>query len=275
MAKLDTARVLERARQLQIRSTRRVRESHFGEARSFHRGQGLQFSQHRVYVPGDDVRRIDWKATARSKDTLIKEFEEDRDRRVILILDVSSSMCVQSLQKSKYEVALEAFAYICQAAVFAKDRVGAIFYSNKIEEVIPASSKINQGIRLIAQGVKWTPVEEKGSSGACVLEELQNRWRAPSVVVWISDFAEQGIDFSKVSRKHDLYMFQIVDPIDLQLPDIGFFDSVSSESNMVSRGHELFQKVPEAHQILTSDEVFDVLEKAFRLPSRWLARGGK
>jgi len=112
-----------------------------GQYRSHFKGHGVQFSEHRLYVPGDDVRHIDWKVSARSRDPLVKKYEEEREITVLLVVDVSASKAFGSSTKLKSEVVAELGGMLAYAATHTGDRVGVLFFAGEVEKVIPPKKR--------------------------------------------------------------------------------------------------------------------------------------
>ena len=138
-----------------------------GQYRSHFKGQGVQFSEHRVYMPGDDVRHIDWKVSARSREPLIKKYEEERELTVLLVVDVSKSEGFGSSKKLKSQVAAEISGMLAYAAVHTGDRVGVLLFSGEVEKIIPPKKGRQHILRIIREILSYqSPPDAKrdGSS---------------------------------------------------------------------------------------------------------------
>src|SRR5579872_5223628 len=142
-----------------------------GAYRSHFKGHGVQFSEHRLYVPGDDIRHIDWKVSARTRDPLIKKFEEERELTVLLVVDVSGSGAFGSDAKLKSEVAAEIGGMLAYAAIHTGDKVGVLLFAGEVECIIPPKKGRQHILRIIRDILGFTPKSrEKGTNLKGALE---------------------------------------------------------------------------------------------------------
>src|SRR6478735_574936 len=141
--------LLRRVRQIEITTRKMVDDVMSGSYRSTFKGHGVQFSEHRLYVPGDDIRHIDWKVSARARDPLIKKYEEERELTVLLLVDVSGSKGFGSTRKLKSEIAAEIAGMLAYAAVHTGDKVGVLLFSGEVEKIIPPKKGKQHILRVI------------------------------------------------------------------------------------------------------------------------------
>src|SRR5689334_23002093 len=146
--KLDDE-LLRKVRMIEITTRKMVDDALTGQYRSHFKGQGVQFSEHRVYSSGDDVRHIDWKASARAREPLIKKFDEEREMNVFLVVDLSGSKTFGSQVKLKSEIAAEIGGMLAYAATHTGDRVGALIFAGQVEHIVPPKKGRQHVLRLI------------------------------------------------------------------------------------------------------------------------------
>ncbi len=214
--------LLRKVRLIEIGTRRKVDDLMGGSFRSSFKGSGVQFSEHRLYVPGDDVRHIDWKISARTRDPLVKKFEEERELTVLLLVDISGSQRFGSLQKLKSEVAAEVAALITHAAVRAGDKVGVILFSGKVEKIIPPRKGRSQVLRIIREIL----LDRAPAPGTALGEALDSAARVlkhSGVVFVLSDFLAQGYELPlrRLSRRHDVVALNVRDLREDQVPEVG------------------------------------------------------
>src|SRR3954454_1884890 len=141
--------ILKKVRLIEITTRKMVDDVMSGSYRSSFKGQGVQFSDHRVYQPGDDVRHIDWKVSARSREPLIKKYEEERELTVFLVVDVSGSEGFGSSSKLKSEMAAEIAGMLAYAAIHTGDKVGVLLFGGEVEKIIPPKKGKQHILRVI------------------------------------------------------------------------------------------------------------------------------
>jgi len=217
-------------RRLQVHSSRLVTSIFAGEFRSTFRGRGIEFETVREYQPGDDVRCIDWNVTARSGRPFVKQFVEEREMTVMLLLDRSASLECPSPHGPKSRVAAEISALLAFSAVRSNDRIGLLTFSNHVDSFVPPGKGKRHAQRLIAE-----IVERPGSGGtglAGALDYLQRVVRRPAIVFIISDFVCSDIQspLASVARRHDVVAVAISDPHDLQIPEAGLLQVTDPET---------------------------------------------
>lgn len=193
--------------------TRRpVEEIFSGEYRSAFKGQGIEFSEVREYVPGDDIRSINWKLTAKYNHPFVKKFEETRELSIIILIDVSRSMFFGS-KKSKKEIQAEITALLSWAAIVNGDKVGMLLFSDKVEKYIPPTKGRNQIMKLIREVISYEP-EGKTTDIKNALSYLNRIFKKKAVIFILSDFISE-FNYEKIlkvtSKKHELIPVEILD----------------------------------------------------------------
>ncbi len=202
-----------------------------GEYESAFRGRGMEFEEVREYIPGDDIRDIDWNVTARFGHPFVKVFREERELTIMLMVDVSSSGLFGSHKQFKQELAAEIASVLAFAATKNNDRVGLIIFSDNIEKFIPPKKGKNHVWRVIKEVLEHNPVSTRTDiSGA--LNYLNKVSRKKAVTFLISDFIcdnyEQALRIA--GKKHDLISVSITDPRELSLPKVGIVELLDAET---------------------------------------------
>ena len=222
---------LQRIRRLQISSSRLVSGLFAGEYRSSFRGRGMEFVDVREYQPGDDVRFIDWNVTARCGRPFAKQFAEERQLTVMLLLDVSPSFRFGTRSDLKCGIAAEICALLAVAALKNNDRAGLALFSDRVESFVPPEKGDAQQFRIIREMLEHRPVGG-GTDLAAVLGHLDRLFKRRKVLVIFSDFLSP--DYRRAlaiaARKHEVIAVTIIDPVELQLPDAGIVDFRIAES---------------------------------------------
>lgn len=218
-------------RAIQIRTQRLVTETWAGNYESAFRGQGMEFADVRAYMPGDDIRSIDWNVTARTGTPFVKEHKEERELTVVLAVDVSSSGNFGSVQKQKREVAAEVAAVLAYSAIKSNDKVGLVIFTDHVEHFIPPKKGRAHLWRVIRDILTYRP-EHSGTSVKTALEFLGHVIRRRAVIFLVSDFVDQGfaLPLRLAARRHDITAVSISDPRELGLPAVGMVELEDLES---------------------------------------------
>jgi len=223
--------LIKKIRDIQVKTNHLVNHMMSGEYVSAFKGRGMEFSEVREYEPGDDVRLIDWNVTARMGHPYIKEFREERELTVMLLVDVSSSGEFGSVEKLKNEVAAEIASVLAFSAIKNNDKVGLIVFSDKIEHYILPQKGRAHIWNLIRTILNFVP-EGRHTNLNLPLEYLLRVQKRKSVAFLISDF--QAEDYLRnlrlVRQKHDLIAISITDPREHELPDVGWVHLEDSET---------------------------------------------
>jgi len=214
--------VIRRVRRLEIRTRRLVEDSLAGSYHSVFRGQGMEFSEVRGYVPGDDVRSIDWNVSARMGHPYVKTFTEERELTVVLVVDASGSETFGTARPTKLGMATEVSALLAFSAIRNNDRVGLLLFTDEIELYLPPRKGREHGLRVLRELVTVAP-RGRGTSIAGALEYLQRVIRKRAVVFVVSDFQDAGWErlLRVAAQKHDLVAIAVSDPREEDLPAVG------------------------------------------------------
>ncbi len=232
---MTTQELMKKVRAIEIRTRGMVHELFSGEYHSAFKGRGIEFSEVREYVPGDDVRSIDWNVTAREGKPFIKLFEEERELVVMLLVDVSASGDFGSVKSLKRELAAELAAVLAFSAQKTGDKVGMILFSDRVESYIPPKKGTSHTLRLIRDLLAFQP-KGKGTSIYSGIEMLLRVQSKRAIVFLISDFMDDDHwkERAKIaSRKHDLLAVQLIDPREMSLPNVGWIAAQDPETGEV------------------------------------------
>jgi uncharacterized protein (DUF58 family) len=223
--------LLHRIKAIQVKTNYLVNDIMAGEYVSAFKGRGMEFSEVREYQPGDDVRLIDWNVTARMNQPFIKEFKEERELTLMLLVDVSSSGGFGSTEKLKNEVSAEIASILAFAAIKNNDKIGLIVFSDKIEHTIPPKKGKAHIWNIIRTILNFKP-EGKGTNLSLPLEYLLNIQKRKATTFLISDFLDDGYEatLKLAKQKHDLVAITITDPREEALPDVGLIQLEDAES---------------------------------------------
>jgi uncharacterized protein (DUF58 family) len=236
------AEILGRVRRMEVRTNRLVDDSLAGRYASVFKGRGMDFDRVRNYVPGDDVRTIDWNVTARTGDPHVKLFTEERELTILLLIDVSASSDFGSVVDSKRELAAEAAGVLAASAIRNRDKVGLILFSDEVELYIPPGKGRMHIMRLIRETLFFQP-EKRGTDIAKALDFANQVIHRKSVFFLVSDFC-LGAPFEDrlkllrnklqlTNRRHDVIAVSVTDPREESLPDVGRICIEDAESGQV------------------------------------------
>ena len=219
---LSTAELFKKAKKIEIASRRLVDEQLAGQYHSVFKGRGLVFSDVRPYYAGDDVRAIDWNITARMNAPHVKQFIEERDRTVNLMIDMSASGYFGTQGSTKREIAAELAAVVAFSAIKNNDRVGLYIVTDRVERYVPPKKGRRHVMRVIGEILAFEPQSRK-TDLAAGLEFLGNVARRRSVVFLVSDFLATGWEraLQIAARRHELVPVVVGDPMEARLPDVG------------------------------------------------------
>src|SRR5277367_353423 len=222
--------ILSRMQQLEISTRRLVNDSLIGEYHSVFKGRGMDFDEVREYVPGDEVRTIDWNVTARSGRPFVKKFTEERELTILLLVDVSASGNFGSTSQSKREMAAELASVLAFSAILNSDKVGLILFSDQIEQYIPPKKGRRHVLRVVREILYFQP-KHRGTDIVQALDFANRVTRRRAVTFLISDFQTTGDQAKTLSAlqkairlshtRHDLVALHIRDRREEELPDVG------------------------------------------------------
>ena len=223
--------ILKKVKRIEIR-TRGLVDSFFGgEYHSSFKGRGMTFSEVREYQPGDDVRSIDWNVTARYNAPFVKVFEEEREMTVMLLIDVSASGNFGTQEQFKRELATELSAILAFSAIKNNDKVGVIFFTDKVEQFIPPKKGKSHILRIIREVLAFQPTR-KGTNIAGALKYFNSVIKKRSVCFILSDFVSKEFErpLKIASKKHDLVALRIHDTREDTLPNVGLIPMQDAET---------------------------------------------
>jgi uncharacterized protein (DUF58 family) len=223
--------VMREVRRIEITTRHLVRDIVAGEYSSAFRGRGVEFAEVREYQPGDDVRTIDWNVTARLGSAYVKRYLEERELTVGFVVDFSASKLFGSRLRTKGDLAVEVCAVLALAAARNNDRVGALFFTDRIEHLVTPRKGRRHVLRILSDLLSFQPAGQ-GTNLSAALEQLEPIHRRRSVLFIVSDFLTTGYGpaLSRLARKHDVVAVHLVDPRERALPDMGLIALRDPES---------------------------------------------
>lgn len=223
--------IIRKVRRIEITTKRLVNDVFSGEYHSIFKGRGMEFEEVREYQPGDDIRIIDWNVTARYGHPFVKRFTEERELTVVLLVDASSSGEFGTAQRMKGEIAAELCSVLAFSAIKNNDKVGMIIFTDKIEKYVPPKKGSSHVLRLIREVLYFKP-EHQRTDINCALEFLGRIIKRRCVVFLVSDFLSSGFEkmLSIANKRHDVIAIKIVDPREIELPNVGFIELEDSET---------------------------------------------
>ena len=232
---METSDLLKRVRQIEIKTRGLSNNIFAGQYHSAFKGKGMSFSEVREYQYGDDVRDIDWNVTARYNKPFVKVFEEERELTVMLLIDVSNSLDFGTVKQLKKDMVTEIAAALAFSAIQNNDKIGVIFFSDRIEKFIPPKKGRKHILYIIRELLDFKP-ESKRTDIKIAVEYLTNVIKKRCTTFMISDFIDEN-DFRNAltiaNRKHDIVAIQVYDRRMAELPDVGLMKVRDAET-----GHE-------------------------------------
>jgi uncharacterized protein (DUF58 family) len=238
--------ILKKVKRIEITTKKLMDEFMSGGYKSHFKGQGVQFSEHRTYTPGDDIRHIDWKVSARSKEPLLKQYEEERELSVFIIADFSASQEFGSQNLSKKELVTQLGSMIAYAANLSGDKIGVLFVTNKVKKTIIPKKGKNHVLRIIHDFLNFS-TEPGGTDLKGAFEEARRVLKHSGIVFVISDFHAENYErnLKQLSRKNDVVAIRIQDPREQSLPFNGVFEIEHPETGKrveINSGSSDFKK---------------------------------
>jgi uncharacterized protein (DUF58 family) len=234
MAARELEDILKEVRRIQIIARRQVNDLLAGEYLSAFKGRGMEFDSVREYVPGDEIRSIDWNVTARCDQPYVKTFCEERELTILLAVDVSASGAFGSQRLSKMETAVEVAAVLMFTSLRNNDKVGLLFFADDVVKYIPPRKGRGNALRLIRELLAMQPVKAETNISKA-LQYLSKVQRRRCVVFVMSDFL--GPDCSQAlavaNQRHDCVAVTLQDPRESSLPDVGFLTLRDAETDEV------------------------------------------
>ena len=229
--------LLRKVRKIEIRTRALSHQIFAGEYHSAFKGRGMAFSEVREYQYGDDVRSMDWNVTARLRSPYVKVFEEEREMTVVLLVDISRSGLFGTRQRTKRDLIAEIAAVLSFSASINNDKVGALFFSDRIEKFIPPKKGRSHLLHIIREIIELKP-ESDGTDVGMALRYLTNASKKKCTAFLLSDMLDVDSDGSpryedalKVARnRHDISVIKVYDPREQTIPDVGLLHVKDSET---------------------------------------------
>lgn len=224
--------LMGRIRGIEIRTRKLAASGVAGNYRSIFRGSGIEFSEAREYVPGDDVRRIDWNVTARMGTPWVKEFVEERDLAVVSVVDRSPSMLVATPEGGRLRAAAELVALLGFSAAYNNDRTGLLLFSDSVDSYVRPRRGTRHVLRQVRDVLLADVAPGRATAMGPALDHLSRVLLRRSVIFVISDFFTSGYaqSLQTLARRHDVIALTLIDPFDVELPDVGLLDVIHAET---------------------------------------------
>ena len=228
---LTTEKILKKVRELEIKSKKITTHLFTGEYHSAFKGKGMSFREVREYYPGDDVRFIDWNVSARFSHPFTKVFEEERELTVMLLIDTSASNLFGTVAMQKKDLIVEIASILTFSAINNNDKVGVIFFSDKIDKYI-APKKGRKHALYIVRELLTVEATKKGTDLDEAIKFFSRSVKQRSIAFILSDFLTTGYDddLKVIGNKHDIIGIRVYDKMDLQLPDAGLLHVLDGET---------------------------------------------
>jgi uncharacterized protein (DUF58 family) len=223
--------LISKIRRIEIHTNRLVNDILAGEYHSVFKGRGMEFSEVREYQIGDDIRTIDWNVTARTGKPYVKQFVEERELTVMLLVDASSSSEFGTFEQMKGEIAVEISAMLAFSAIKNNDRVGLLIFTDDVEKFVPPKKGRTHVLRVIRELLYYKP-RKKETDIKNALEYLSRIMNRKTVVFLISDFLSEGYEkaLQIANKRHDVIAITITDPRETRLPKLGFIQLEDAET---------------------------------------------
>lgn len=287
--------VMQQIRRIQIKTNRAINDLLAGQYESVFKGQGMEFKEVREYIPGDDVRQIDWNVTARTGHPYVKVMAEERELTVMLMVDMSGSGRFGSVNRFKNELAAELCAVLAFSATRNNDKVGLLIFTGQVELFVPPQKGRQHVLRVIREVLAFEP-RHTGTNIPEALHYLNGVVRRRAVVFVVSDFMDEGYEnaLRVASKRHDLIAVPVTDPREETLPDAGLIavrdpetgrelirdtsdrrvrdDYAKAARLRAARRNEIFRRnAIDTMNIRTDSPYLDVVYRFFRMRERRMA----
>lgn len=229
---MESKELLKKVKKIEIKTRRLSNHLFSGHYHSSFKGRGVTFSEVRPYQYGDDFRAIDWNVTARTNDTHIKVFEEERELTLLLMVDCSASQSFGSSLQNKNEIVAEIAATLAFSATQNNDKIGLVLFSDQVELFIPPKKGKSHVLRIIRELVEWQPKSKK-TAIHIALEFVFQVMKKSAIIFLISDFRTTNYEkqLQIATKKHDLTGIRIYDKREQQLPDLGLISVIDAETD--------------------------------------------
>lgn len=293
-----SSELIRKIRQIEIRTRHLVNDSFAGEYHAIFKGRGMEFDEVRPYLPGDEIRMIDWNVTARTGQPYVKRYKEERELTVMLMVDASASGDFGSVNRFKRELAAELTAVLAFAATTNNDKVGLMIFTDQVELFIPPRKGRRHVLRLIRELLAFEP-SGKATDLKHALDAINRLLKRRSILFLVSDFLAEADAYRRVlgvtNRRHDLVAIDLSDPLELAIPDVGLLALEDAESGelvwvdtssrawqesfkqgqmrLVEEKKQLFRRAQiDCIEVTTSEEYVTALTSFFQKRARRLRR---
>ncbi|MFN4813419.1 MAG: DUF58 domain-containing protein [Bacteroidia bacterium] len=262
---MESSELIKKVRKIEIKSRGLSTQIFSGEYHSKFKGRGMAFSEVREYQAGDDIRTIDWNVTARFSHPFVKVFEEEREMTVMLLVDVSASENFGTRKQLKQDLLTELCAVLAFSAMQNNDKIGVIFFSDKVEKFVPPQKGRTHVLRIIRELIEFKP-QHKGTDIAHALRYFNNMIKKRCTAFLISDFVDDNFnDALKIAcRKHDLVAIRLFDEREKELPNVGLLkiqDSETGKSIWVDSGSAEFRKFYKSEALRREENILTTFRK--------------
>ena len=263
---MDDRSLYKKIKRIQIKTSKLADDILAGEYRSAFKGRGMEFEEVREYLPGDDVRTIDWNVTARSDRAFVKNFREERDLTVMLLIDVSNSTHFGSNDRFKSDIMSEISATISFSAIKNNDKIGLILFSDVIEKYIPPKKGSSHVLRIIKETLSFK-AKNLSSDLKVALDFLGKVQKKSSVTFLMTDFIFQdnySNELSLIAKKHDLITLLIKDRFEMEFPSLGLIELKNLESQisqLIDSSDKNFQRRYKENANEKNTNIHDLLKK--------------
>ncbi len=243
-----TSELMSQIRRIEIRTRRLVNDSFAGDYHSIFKGRGMAFDEVRPYNPGDEIRTIDWNVTARTGEAYVKQYTEERELTVMLMVDMSGSGDFGSVNRFKRELAAELTAVLAFAATTNNDKVGLLIFTDQVELFIPPRKGRRHVLRLIRELLAFEP-QSRGTNIKLALDTVNQIVKRRSILFMISDFLEDPAHYRQAlamtNRRHDIIAVDLTDPMESSIANVGLLtleDAETGELTWVDTSDKKWQK---------------------------------
>jgi len=263
---MDTKELLKKVRKIEIKTKGLSSQVFSGEYHSAFKGRGMAFSEVREYMPGDEIRTIDWNVTARFNHPYVKVFEEERELTVMLIVDISASESFGTKEMLKREVIAELCAVLAFSATQNNDKIGLILFTDQIELYVPAKKGKKHILRIIRELIEFQPTGKKTDIKEAI-RYFTNMVKKRSIAFIVSDFIDEGFeDALKVAnKKHDIVALKVEDEIEKELPNVGLIqlkDNETGQTKWINTSSKKARTKYKANALRRNGELKETFRKA-------------
>ena len=263
---METSELLKKVRKIEIKTKGLSKQVFSGEYHSAFKGRGMAFSEVRNYIPGDEIRTIDWNVTARFNEPYVKVFEEERELTVMLIVDISGSESFGSDELLKREFIAEIGAVLAFSATQNNDKIGAILFSDQIELYIPPKKGRKHILRIIRELIEFKPKSNLTNIGE-VVQHFNNLVKKRAIAFLISDFIGQNLEkaLKITAKKYDLIALRIFDQREKELPNMGltlFEDGESGKRRWINTSKKRVRETYYNNSLSREHNILEIFKKS-------------